>query len=94
MLILAYVWILALIPLLVEQRDPEVQWHAKNGLVLTAAEIAIYIVLSIVGILGGCVIMPIVSLAAIVIRIVGIMKALNGERFRIPGVSDLADQWK
>ena len=33
MLILSYLGILALVPLLVEKDDPEVQWHAKHGLV-------------------------------------------------------------
>ena len=36
MIVLAYLWLLALVPLLVEKEDAEVQWHAKNGLVLTA----------------------------------------------------------
>ena len=34
MLVLAYLGSLALIPLVVEKNDPEVQWHAKHGLVL------------------------------------------------------------
>src|SRR4026207_1023360 len=39
MIVLAYLWLLALVPLLVERRDPEVQWHAKHGLVLMIAEL-------------------------------------------------------
>ena len=39
MIVLAYLWLLALIPLLVEKQDPEVQWHAKHGLVLMIAEL-------------------------------------------------------
>src|SRR5436305_15235149 len=42
MVILAYLWLLALIPFLVEKNDREVQWHAKNGLVLTAAEFIVW----------------------------------------------------
>ena len=34
MLVLSYLGILALIPLLMKKDDPEVQWHAKNGLAL------------------------------------------------------------
>ena len=36
MIVLAYLWLLALIPLLLEKQDAEVQWHAKHGLVLMA----------------------------------------------------------
>ena len=41
MIVLSYLWVLALIPLLVEKDDPEVQWHAKHGLVLAAAAAAL-----------------------------------------------------
>src|ERR1700682_2140843 len=39
MIVLAYLWPLALVPLLVEKQDPEVQWHAKHGIVLMIAEL-------------------------------------------------------
>src|SRR3954470_16220785 len=34
MLVLGYLWPLAVVPLLVARDDAEVQWHAKHGLVL------------------------------------------------------------
>jgi hypothetical protein len=34
MIVLSYLWILAIVPLLVEKEDKEVQWHAKHGIVL------------------------------------------------------------
>ncbi len=37
MIVLAYLWPLALVPLLIEKHDAEVQWHAKHGIVLMAA---------------------------------------------------------
>src|SRR3954447_13430628 len=45
MLVLAYLGPLALIPYIVEKNDPEVQWHAKHGLVLTGLWFAICILL-------------------------------------------------
>ena len=33
MIVLSYLWLLALVPLLVEKDDREVQWHAKHGIV-------------------------------------------------------------
>src|SRR5687768_9624613 len=41
MIVLSYLGILAVIPLVAEKEDREVQWHAKHGLVLLAAEIVI-----------------------------------------------------
>ncbi len=43
MIVLSYLWLLALIPLVVEKEDREVQWHAKHGLVLTGAEVLFWV---------------------------------------------------
>jgi len=98
MLVLSYVWILAIVPLLVEKDDKDVQWHAKHGLVLLAVEIVVYIVLGVLSMIPviGCVIAIIPALVFIgflIIRIMAIMKALNGERFLIPGLSDFANRF-
>ena len=62
MIVLAYLWPLALIPLLIDKQDTEVQWHARHGIVLAIAELillfAYIVVTSLVGLrtLGlGCV---------------------------------------
>ena len=96
MIVLAYLWILALVPLLVEKDDPEIQWHAKHGLVLFGCEIVAYV---IIGVLSsvltclGCVFYGVVPLVFVVIRILAIVKGIKGERFIIPGVSQFADQF-
>src|SRR5262252_3205717 len=48
MIVLAYLWALAIIPLVVEKDDPEVQWHAKHGLVLMLAELALVVAYGLV----------------------------------------------
>ena len=106
MIVLSYLGILALVPLLVEKDDREVQWHAKHGLVLLGFWIVVSIVLSIVQSIvgnvfdaGGCLgcfwVGPssVVGLAAVVVHILCIFKGLNGERFIIPGISPLADKF-
>ena len=103
MIVLSYLWLLALIPLLVEKDDREVQWHAKHGLVLTGAEIALWIGLNVMQWLSGAIFGPLACLgcfafialgvAALVVRILCIVKALQGSRFIIPGVSQWADQF-
>jgi len=73
MLILSYLGILALIPLLVEKDDPEVQWHAKHGLVLTVGWIVLSIALAIlssfpyIGMFLGCAVAPLLWLVILVI---------------------------
>ncbi len=55
MLILCYLGLLALIPFLLEKNDPEVKWHARHGLVLTAASFVLFIglmILSMIPLLG------------------------------------------
>lgn len=100
MIVLSYFWLLALIPLLVEKDDREVQWHAKHGLVLMAAEIIIVVMLTIVdGIIAfgtgcfGCGMSSIFLLVAMVINIIAIVKGVNGQRLIIPGISDFANRF-
>ncbi len=100
MLILSYLGILALVPLLVEKDDSEVQWHAKHGLVLLVNWIVLHIILAILssfpflGMFLGCAVAPLLWLVILVIHIVGMIKALKGERLIIPVISDYADKWK
>lgn len=90
-LVLAYLGILALIPMLTVKDSEFVQWHAKNGLVLgVGGGIAISIIgmLPFIGLIT-CLLAP----ALLVVDIVAMMKALKGERWRIPGVSDIAEKF-
>ena len=48
MIVLSYLWLLALVPLLTEKDDREVQWHAKHGIVLMVAEIVLWVALTMV----------------------------------------------
>jgi uncharacterized membrane protein len=103
MIVLSYLWILALVPLLVEKEDKEVQWHAKHGIVLMVAEIVFWIAITIVsGLLSaitagfGCItflLMPLFSLVFLVIHVMAIVKGLNGQRLMIPVVSDYASKF-
>ncbi len=98
-LILSYLGILSLIPLLVKKDDPEVQWHAKNGVVLFGAECVWAIAQVAIGfahipILGcvsglvGC----LVWIAFLALSIICIVKAVGGQRFRIPMLTDMAEK--
>lgn len=103
MIVLSYIGLLALIPLLSEKEDREVQWHAKHGLVLFVSWIVlmvatqvVIIVLNQVSSSLGCVVSmatPFVGLAYFVVTILCILKGVKGERFLIPGVSSLVDRF-
>ena len=86
-----------------EKEDKESLWHAKHGLVLTGAEIALWIAMSIVNwllgaVLGplaclGCLFWAVIFIAVVVFRVLCISKGLNGERMLIPGLSEYADRF-
>jgi uncharacterized membrane protein len=96
MLMLSYLGPLSLVPILAEKSDAEVQWHAKNGLVLFAAAA----VVAMIGVflftilhIYGCVSMLLGVSAALIYGAfvaIGISRALRGERLVITGLTDLA----
>jgi uncharacterized membrane protein len=99
MIVLSYLWLLALVPLLVEKEDKEVQWHAKHGIVLMLAEIVFWIAVTIVqmalGTILGCVVGLLsifIWLAIVIVHIMAIVKGVNGSRLIVPGVSQYADK--
>jgi len=99
MIVLSYLWLLALVPLLVEKDDKEVQWHAKHGIVLMIAEIVFWIAVTIVqmalGTILGCVVglmSFVVWIGIVILHILAIVKGVNGGRLIVPGVSQYADK--
>jgi uncharacterized membrane protein len=96
-LILSYLGLLSLIPLLTKKDDPEIQWHAKNGVTLMGAAICwgiCQVILGFVPVLGCAV--HVLGCAAwvgfLILTIVCIVKAVQGVRFRIPVVTDLSEK--
>ena len=102
MLVLAYLGIFSLIPLLTKKEDPEVQWHAKNGLALTIAWVIVWAIFFVLGFflrgvlaVAGCglaAVECIIAVAFIVVDIMAMVKAVGGQRFRIPMVTDFAEK--
>ncbi len=78
--VLSYLWILFLIPLLTKKRSKFCQFHAKQGLVL----FIIWLVGSLVfwfPLLG-----QVLMLTLLIVNIIAIVKAYNGEWWEIPYV--------
>ncbi|MXW02005.1 MAG: hypothetical protein F4060_10255 [Holophagales bacterium] len=99
MVVLAYLWVLVLVPLLIEERDEEVRWHAKHGLVLMGAEFMLWVVLQIAlfatgGI--GCFLAPFIFMlfvAFVLVRIACIVRGINGGRLQIPVLTPLVERF-
>jgi len=101
MIVLAYLWPLALVPLLLEKHDADVQWHARHGLVLMVAELVLIVVyfaiasvvtLSSIG-LGVALMMLLVGgwVGILALHVIAILKGVSGTRLSIPVVSRHAD---
>jgi uncharacterized membrane protein len=99
MVVLSYLGLLALIPLLTKKDDPEVQWHAKNGLALAIVWFVVWIAFQVIAFIlpgpirlvwGG--IGCIIGVAFFVVNIIALVKGVGGQRFRIPVVTDLAEK--
>jgi uncharacterized membrane protein len=105
MIVLSYMWLLALIPLLTEKDDKEVQWHAKHGIVLMIADwivlAAVWFIqmalfathfLGFLGCLVGFLYLA-VWLGIAIVHILCMIKGTQGQRFLIPGISQYADKF-
>ena len=102
MIVLAYLWLLALVPLLVEKQDAEVQWHAKHGIVLMLAELLLlfaYIMLTSLVSLAtlpiGCVLMLLLVfgwVGVLALHIAAIVTGINGGRLIVPRVSEYVNR--
>ena len=90
--LLSYLGILCLVPLLFKKENKFALFHGKQGLVIFLGEVAAGMV-NIIPILGqilcvlGMVLFGILSL-------LGILKSLMGEYWKIPVISDIAEKIK
>lgn len=99
MIVLAYLWILVLIPLLTKKDDAEVRWHSQNGLGITIGEIlawAAYMAISLFApsaiACAASALSCIIGLGFFVIRVIAIIKGVGGQRFSVPVLTDLGQK--
>lgn len=103
MVVLAYLWLLAIVPLLAARDDRDVSWHARHGLLLMAAELPILILLSGLAAIAGLanaglgvtlgLAVYVVWVGILGVQLSAILYALNGKRLWVPGIAQLADRW-
>ncbi|HYH06243.1 MAG TPA: DUF4870 domain-containing protein [Thermoanaerobaculia bacterium] len=102
MIVLSYLGILALIPYFMKKDDPdqEVRWHAKNGMGLFVAELIVWAVVFVLSLVlrnsflgcGLAALNCVMWIAFLAISIIAIVKGINGQRFRIPMITDFAEK--
>ncbi len=88
---LAYLWIVAIIFLLIEpyNRNKFVRFHSFQALFLGLVSIAGHIVLGIIPFVGW-VILPFFSLAIFVVAVICAVKAYGNQEFKLPVLGELA----
>ena len=97
MLVLAYVPLFWLIPLYSGKRR-DVRWHARNGLLLFAAVAAFAVGAALLAALLpslSCLYFVVMIAAGsfyVVVSVLAVVKALQGERLVVPGLSRYADR--
>ena len=74
----SYFWIVSILVLLLRRNSKYVQGHAKQGLLLFIGES-----LAIIPGIGW-----LIALISVILAVVGIIKALNGEEWQIPFVGE------
>lgn len=93
---IGYVFILCFIPLLMAKDSAFAQYHAKQGLVLFIVEIVIMIISNILVFIPvlGWFVMMVLNLAVVILSIIGILKALEGEMWEMPVLGQYAKKLK
>ena len=90
---IGYIWVLFIVPLLVKRDNEFVQFHAKQGLVLFVFEVVV-IILGWLPVLGWFVIMPIGTIAAIALAVMGIVNTMQGRLWEMPFLAKYAQKIK
>jgi uncharacterized membrane protein len=101
MLVFSYLWVLALVPFLVTRRE-YVRWHARQGLILCGVSCVAFLALIFIGAILATLSRIFAWLFAfallnlvflyLALALVCIIKAIRGERWAIPFLSDLVEK--
>ncbi len=93
---IGYLWILCLIPLLGKKDSKFAQFHGKQGLVLTVISVILWVVgfvLMFIPVIGWLILF-VAWITLIVLAVMGIIKALNGEYWEMPVLGEYAKKIK
>lgn len=91
--LLSYVlgWITGLIFYLIEKENKFVRFHAMQSIVVSAALTILSIILVFIPIVGW-IALPLLNIAGIILWILLMVKAYQGEMFKLPIAGDIAEK--
>jgi uncharacterized membrane protein len=85
-------WVTGIAFLLIEKESPFVRFHAMQSTITFGLLTMAYVVLNVIPILGFLVAFFILMPLSVVLWLLLILKAFQGEKFKLPMVGDLAEQ--
>lgn len=85
-------WLSGLVFFLIEKDSKFVKFHAMQSIITFVALIIVMWIANIIPLIGG-VIAGLVGLLMLVLWIILMIKAYQGEKFKLPVVGDLAEKW-
>ena len=84
-------WITGLIFILIEKDNKFVRFHAMQSLITFGGLTALFIVLGFIPIIGWM-LFPLVAIVQLVLWVLLMVKAYQGEQFKLPVIGDLAEK--
>ena len=85
-------WFSGLIILLIEQNNREVRFHAWQSILVFGPLSLLAVIAGWLPVLGGL-LTPLVSIATVVLWLVLMIKAFQGQRLSLPIVGPIAEDW-
>jgi uncharacterized membrane protein len=91
--VLCYLGILVLIPLLTDAKNEAfVKFHIKQGIVLLITGVVAGFVAGIIPVIGWFLLAPLVSLATLILMIMGIINVVNGKEVELPVIGKYGEK--
>ncbi len=92
--LLSYVlgWITGLIFFLVEKDNQFVRFHAMQSIVFFVAVMIVYTVVGLLPLIN-VILLPILGILTFIVWIILMIRAYQGQKYKLPVVGDLADKW-
>lgn len=85
-------WVTGLIFFLIEKESKFVKFHAMQSIIVFGGLFIINLILSYIPIIGW-ILSAIIGIVALVLWIVLMIKAYQGNKYKLPGIGDLAEKW-
>jgi len=84
-------WITGLIFFLIEKENKFVRFHAMQSMMVFGGLTVLFMVLGFIPIVGWM-LMPVLAIAQLILWVLLMVKAYQGETFKLPMVGDLAEK--